>query len=147
MGMTVLTAAALQHGGSSLRTTLVDVPAWGGQVRLRELSGRQRMDTIEDCINLLKALQTLADGEMVTGSELRQAIEMAARIIALAWIDSDGNLVVTDEATFDLLLQQSMSTLFELSQTVLNLSAMAPDAVEEAKKNSSSSQMTDSGTP
>ncbi len=135
--------AALRQGAGALRTMEIEVPAWGGNVRLRELSGRQRTEMIEDAIDLGKALIDVAG--MPSGAEARRALEFAAKIIAATWIDGDGNLVVTGEDERALLLEQPFGVLLEVAGAALRLSGMHPGATAEAKKNSMSSPTPDSG--
>lgn len=135
---------ALRQGAGVLRTTEIEVPAWGGSVRLRELTGAQRSEMIAQAIDLGKGLAN-ADG-MPSGAGAKATLDFAVAVIAATWVDGDGNLVITDAAGRALLHEQPFGVLLELSGAALRLSNMHPGAVEDAKKNSLSSQTPGSGT-
>ena len=131
---------------TALRTTQVDVPEWGGPVLLRELTGAERTQLLAGVVDLYAVFQRHGGVTIESGAELRQAFEYAAKVVQLTWVDGDGNQVVASDADFDLLLQQDLAVIFNLATQALTLSKLAPLAVEEAKKNSESSQNSGSGS-
>lgn len=141
---TLLGLGALRGAQSALRTEVVDVPALGGQVMLRELSGAQRTQLIEQIVDLHGMLGATAD--TVSGADLRRAFEASAEVVRMTWIDGDGNPVIQSADDFDLLLRQPYEVVLEMAGAALRLSGLTPDAKAQAKKNSTPKKKTASGT-
>lgn len=140
----LLGLGALRKGATALRTTEIEVEAWGGRVRLRELTGAQRTEMIEDAIDLGKALMGVEG--MPSGAEARRALEFAVKLIAATWVDGEGNPVIASTEDRDLLLQQPFGVLLDVAGEALRLSGMQPASVAEAKKNSTPTPTPGSGT-
>jgi hypothetical protein len=121
------------HTAATLRRKMVFVPEWDGDVVLREFTGAERMELIAGTVDLYQMLNT---GMPTSGEELRRALEFAARVVQMAWINGDGEQVV-DAASFDMLLQVDLPILMGLAGEALRLSRMAPGDVDEVKKSSS----------
>lgn len=121
---------------SDLRTKDVEVPEWGGTVRLRELSSKER--------SLIEATTIGAKGQSV---EVRiEAFKtLRERMVVAALIDEDGNRLYKDnEAGF--LGQKSGQVVERLFQTVQELSGMTPAAVKDAEGNSGGTPTDSSGS-
>ena len=147
MGVTngaLLGLGALRGMQTALRTQVVDVPAWGGQVMLRELSGAQRTQLIEQIVDLHGMLGATAD--TVSGADVRRAFEASAEVVRMTWVDGDGNPVIQSAEDFDLLLRQPYEVVLEIAGAALKLSGLAPDAKAQAKKNSTGKKTAASGT-
>lgn len=134
---------ALRNAGHAvLRTVLVEVPQWGGTVMLRELNGAQRTQMIEKIVDLYR----VTSNKDMSGADLRAAFESAAQVVKLTWVDADGNPVIANQDDYDLLLRQPLDVVMEVAGEALKLSGMAPDAVTEAKKNSTKTRKPVSGS-
>lgn len=119
---------------ATLRRKAVFVPEWDGDVLLRELTGAERLELTAGVLDLY---QVLGEGGLPkSGEDVRRALEFAARVVQLAWIDDEGGQVVGDEQ-FDMLLQVDWTILMSLAGEALRLSRMAPGDVDGLKKSSS----------
>lgn len=102
-----------------LQTQDVDVPEWGGSVRVRSLTGAER-ETFG------KALMG-ADGKPdLTG--------YAAKLLALCIVDEAGASQFT-EADVQVLQGKAASALERVFRAAEKLNGMAADSVEAAEKN------------
>lgn len=117
-----------------LRTEIVDVPEWGGEVLVRELTGSER-DEWEGSL--------LTDEGQVTSHIMRGA---RARLASLAVIDSDGERVFTDEDVEELggLSGIALDRVFGV---VCKLSGLRQQDIEELEKNSGKLRRGGSGSP
>ena len=112
---------------SALKTEAVPVPEWGGTVRVRELSGRER-DEWEASLTVRRG------GQMV-----QDVANMRAKLVARSVVGEDGEPLFT---------QQDVAALGELSAAALErvfdaasrLSALGEKAAEEAAGNSPAGQ-------
>lgn len=119
-----------------LQTKDVDVPEWGGTVRLRELSAKDR--------SLIEATTIGAKGQAV---EVRiEAFKtLRERTVVACLIDEDGNRLYKDnEAGF--LGQKSGQVVERLFQVVQELSGMTLAAVKDAEGNSGGTATGSSGS-
>jgi hypothetical protein len=106
---------------SSLKTEDVEVPEWGGVVRVRELRGRER-DEWEASLAVKRGNQMVPD-----------VANMRAKLVARSVVDDDGEPVFT---------QQDVNALGELSAAALDrvfevasrLSGLNPADLEEMGK-------------
>lgn len=98
----------------------VDVPEWGGTVRVRALSGSQR-DAFEASI-------VSSDGKV------RKMENVRARICALSIRNEDGGRMFTDEDIIDL-GETSAAALDRVFKEAQRLSGFSDSAVEELEKN------------
>ncbi|MBF0417208.1 MAG: hypothetical protein HQL86_03060 [Magnetococcales bacterium] len=103
-----------------LKTVDVDVPEWGGPVRIREFSGKDR-----------DAFLTAAHKRRDKG-----VIELTALLVALAIVDDDGEEMFT-EADIQTLNTKSAHALVRLEEEIRKLNRMNE---EEAEKNSDPGQ-------
>lgn len=145
MGVIGLNALRTGQTGER-RTTRVAVPAWGGEVLLRELNGRERTELLEGVIDLYGIFQRNGSASVESGAELRQAFEYACKVVRMTWVDAEGNCIVATDDDYDLLLQQDLATIFDLATAALTLSKMAPGSLDEAKKNSMTTTSAATGT-
>lgn len=109
----------------------VEVPEWGGTVRLRELTGEDR-DRFEAAnINIITEL---VDGKEKTVLK-RNTENLRARLVAMCLVDADGNRCFGDDEIADLGRKgaQALQKLFLVAQ---RLNGIGGPAVKEAEKNS-----------
>jgi hypothetical protein len=120
--------------GAGLKTKIVKVEEWGGEIRLRELSAADAADAARyDAGNLT--------------NDPHAAVRAGAWMIAKSWVDEDGERVLDDETGIDDLLKtQRVDLIMRLADEVVTLSGLRPAAAADAAKNSGSSQSDDSGT-
>lgn len=121
---------------NDLKTKDVEVPEWGGTVRLRELSAKDR--------SLIEATTIGARGQ---GVEIRvEAFKtLKQRVVAASLIDDNGNrLYKENEVGF--LAQKSGQVVERLFQIVQDLSGMTEEAVKDAEGNSEGTGTDSSGS-
>ena len=101
-----------------LRDETIDVPEWGGKIRVRSLTGWER-DQYETSI-------TQQSGGNVTFNLLNAR----AKMVALTVIDDDGDRVFSDEDTIELGKTSAVAVnrIFEVAQ---RLSGLTNEDVEE----------------
>lgn len=100
-----------------LKTTEVEVPEWGGTVRLRALSAL-------DVSRFLEARD--ADGEV--------SLKGLGTLVALSAVDEAGNRLF-GASDVDALLGKSHAAVERLAREALALNGMHRDGAEEAEKN------------
>lgn len=105
-----------------LTSEVVDVPEWGGQVRLRVLTGAER-DKFEASIS--------ADGKKINRENLR------ARFVVLCVVDDDGQRIFTDADASKLGLK-SASALDRLFTKAQRMNGLSDEDVETLAGNSES---------
>jgi hypothetical protein len=124
---------------NDLEVREVDVPEWGGTVKVRALNGAER-DRFEAS---LRKERRRADGK--EGTEVvANTDNMRAKLVARAVVDDDGKRVFTD-ADINALGEKSALVLDRLFDVVSDLSGLSDTAAEEAEKNSES-DLSDSST-
>ena len=107
-----------------LQTEDVEVPEWGGAVRVRSFTGRER-DAFE--------------ASMVRGEGRDRKVDltnMRARLVGLTVIDETGQRLFTDEEV-DLLGAKSGAALDRVFAVAQKLNGLSGADVEELSKNSS----------
>ena len=107
-----------------LQTEDVEVPEWGGAVRVRSFTGRER-DAFE--------------ASMVRGDGKDRKVDltnMRARLVGLTVIDETGQRLFTDEEV-DLLGAKSGAALDRVFAVAQKLNGLSGADVEELSKNSS----------
>lgn len=120
--MSLLTREQMLHA-HDIRTKTVDVPEWGGQVRVRRLTGEER-DRYETSL-----IQEKKNGQVTRN--LRNA---RARLVVLGVVDEEGKRIFSD-ADADALAQRSASAIERLFDAIRELSGMSDQAVEELAEN------------
>lgn len=106
-------------GSDDRKTQDVAVPEWGGTVRVRALSGRER-DAYE------AGIVTLAGD----GSKRVSLENIRARLVSLSVVDDAGNRIFTDEDIVAL-GGKSASALERVFDVARKLSGLGEDDVEE----------------
>ena len=109
---------------NDLQTEDVEVPEWGGAVRVRSFTGRER-DAFES--------------SMVRGDGRDRKVDltnMRARLVGLTVIDETGQRLFTDEEA-DLLGAKSGAALDRVFAIAQKLNGLSGADVEELSKNSS----------
>ena len=133
--MTLLTKAGIL-AANDLKTEDVDVPEWGGAVRVRSFTGRER--------DAFEAAMVRGDGK----DRKVDLTNMRARLVGLTVIDEAGQRLFTDEEV-DLLGAKSGAALDRVFAVAQKLNGLSGADVEELTKNSSGgpSAASTSGSP
>ena len=121
--MTLLSKTAIL-AAQDLQTEDFEVPEWGGAVRVRSFTGRER-DAFE--------------ASMVRGEGRDRKVDltnMRARLVGLTVIDETGQRLFTDEEV-DLLGAKSGAALDRVFAVAQKLNGLSGADVEELSKNSS----------
>ena len=121
--MTLLSKTAIL-AAQDLQTEDVEVPEWGGAVRVRSFTGRER-DAFE--------------ASMVRGDGRDRKVDltnMRARLVGLTVIDETGQRLFTDDEV-DLLGAKSGAALDRVFAVAQKLNGLSGADVEELSKNSS----------
>lgn len=106
-----------------LKTEVVPVPEWGGEVMIRTLSAAERDD-------FEKTLSKTRNGKVERNLE-----NFRARLAALVMIDPDtGVLLVKNEKQARMLGQKSVAALERIVNAATRLNGMSEDDVEEMTK-------------
>ena len=124
--MTLLTKTEILSA-NDLKTEDVNVPEWGGAVRVRSFTGRER-DAFE--------------ASMVRGEGKDRKVDlsnMRARLVGLTVIDEAGLRLFSDEEV-DLLGAKSGAALDRVFAVAQHLNGLSGADVEELTKNSSGAQ-------
>lgn len=116
--MTLLSREAIL-GANDRKTEDVDVPEWGGTVRVRALSGAER-DAYEAGIVTLRA----------NGAKEINLKNLRGRLVSLSCIDEEGKRLFTDEDAIAL-GDRSAAALERVFDTARRLSGLTEDDVEE----------------
>jgi len=115
--MALLNKAAIL-GQTALKTEDVVVLEWGGEVRVRELTGAER-DALE---------------MSVAGGEQKDLRNMRARMVAMACVDADGKRLFSD-ADAKGLGELSAAALDRVFWVAMRLSGMSAADVQAAEEN------------
>lgn len=100
-------------------TELVDVPQWGGSVRVRSLTGRER-----------DRLEASMIGKNGKADATRGLANFRARLVAASVIDDNAAPMFT-EADIDALAGRSAAALDTIAQAAMRLSGLSESDVEE----------------
>lgn len=115
---------------------VVEIPEWGGSVKVRALTGTER-DRLEASV-----ARTNARGEMM-GLNL---VNLRARLCAMTMIDEEGNLLFTSNADILALGGKAGTVLNRIFEVAQELSGITAEDVEKLTKNSSGDPPEDSPT-
>jgi hypothetical protein len=115
---------------SDLRHEDVSVPAWGGSVRVRTMTGAER-DEFRTAIST-------DEGGVPIG-------KFAAALLAACLVNEAGERLFS-EADIDALQKKSAASLDAPAAVAMRLNGLGGQAVEEAVKNSEADQNADSGS-
>lgn len=105
-----------------LRYQIVEVPEWGGDVRVRGLSARERLDIIKSI--------TDADGKVDTA----KSVDLQIKVPFLCMVDDTGARLFTDVADVARLGEKSTAALDRVFDAARKLSGLSDDALEQQKK-------------
>lgn len=128
--MALLNHAAIV-AAEDLKFEDVDVPEWGGTVRLRELRASER-DHYE--ATTFKIRLEVVDGKSVQRFEPNTE-NARARLVACCLVDEEGNRCFGDDEV-EALGKKSASALQRLFEVAQRINGIGPKAAEEAEKNS-----------
>lgn len=128
--MTLLTKSAILSA-DDLKTEDVEVPEWGGAVRVRAFSGRER--------DAFEASLVRGDGK----DRKVDLTNMRARLVALTVVDETGQKLFTHEDV-DLLGAKSGAALDRVFAVAQKLNGLSAADVEDLTKNSSGAPSADS---
>lgn len=114
-------------GADDRRYEIVPVPEWGGEVRLRSLTGAERDDF---------------ESKSLVGSGKKQRVNprhLRARLIAMCAVDADGRPLF-DAADVIKLSSKSAAALERLFEVASRLSGLDEDDVKELEEGFDSAQ-------
>lgn len=120
-------------GASDITFEVVEVPEWGGSVRVRGLSAADQDDIVHSCVS--------RNGDQTT-VDLRN---LRAKYLLRCLVDKKGNRLLT-EADLEALGGKSGGVINRLFTVAERLSAMSEAALEGMVKNSVSDLVGDSST-
>lgn len=126
--MTLLTKAAIL-GALDLTTEDVEVPEWGGTVRVAMMSGKAR--------DAFFARQEKAGGLPPS--------QFSATVLVATIVGEDGKPIF-EQSDIEAMREKSPEALERVLAVALKLNGLGPKAVEDARKNSSAAQSGDSGS-
>lgn len=106
-------------GADDLKTKDVEVPEWGGSVRVRQMTGNER-DELEASIQ--------------AGGEKPDLKGFRARLVAASAIDEAGQLMFT-KADVEKLGEKSAAALDRVADAASSLSAMSAEDIKELTEN------------
>jgi hypothetical protein len=110
-GKKFLTAAEIREV-QDVETVVVDIPEWGGAIRLKALTGEEAVEFSE----------SIKEGDK----------SGAARLVARCAVDEDGNRIFAD-ADIDVLKQKSMKALLRAQNVAMKLNGLTEESKETAK--------------
>ena len=122
-----------------IQTRDVEVPEWGGTVRLRALSPKEGNEWRRSM--LTKVTVTDPKSHKVTVDYIvdEDKAEMAKlTILSIAIVDEDGNRLFTKEDV-EKLATKAIPPINRLVKIVMDMSGLSQKAIEEAEKNSETS--------
>ena len=128
--MTLLTKSAILSA-DDLKTEDVEVPEWGGAVRVRAFSGRER--------DAFEASLVRDDGK----DRKVDLTNMRARLVALTVVDETGQKLFTHDDV-DLLGAKSGAALDRVFAVAQKLNGLSAADVEDLTKNSNGAPSADS---
>lgn len=111
----------------------VEVPEWGGRVRVKSLTGKER-DALE--------------ASMIVGKGKNANVNMSnlrAKLVARAVVDEDGKRLFNDD-DIAALGAKSAAALTRVYEVAQRLSGITQEDVDELTKNSETAQSDDSGS-
>lgn len=100
----------------------VDVPEWGGVVRIRALTARER--------DAFEALIVRVEGKEI----IRDRSNASAKLLAMTAIDEEGNLIFS-QADVTALGNKSAEAMQRAVKVAMRLSGLSEEAAAEATEN------------
>lgn len=119
--MAYLTKAQILSA-DDLKYEVVAVPEWGGEVRVKALTGKERDE--------YEAGMTVRKGADIKDLNL---VNVRARLVALAMVDEQGKRLFSDAEVFDL-GRKSAAALSRVFDVARKLSGISEEDVEELGK-------------
>lgn len=116
---------------NDLKTEVVDVPEWGGQVTIREMTG-----------TAYEAYET-STHKLVGDKYVPNLIDRRARLCAVSIIDDKGDLMFAD-ADIKKLSAKSGDVLCKVFEACQRINKIGRFSIEETAKNSEATQTGDS---
>jgi len=118
-----------------VHTEIVDVPEWGGAVKVRGMTGRER-DQYEQSM-------LVADKKGTLKPDMTDA---RARLVVACAVNEDGSPLFADKGDVLMLSMKSAAALDRVSSVASVLSGISDRDLEDLVKNSGSDQSDDSGS-
>lgn len=115
----------------------VDVPEWGGTLRIRTLSGEEHEQFVQD-LGLLD--EGKASGAAILGRQAR------ARLIYLAAVDAQGHRLFSHEDDIARLQGKNTDVLMRVCQAIMDLNGMGAEAAEALQGESEADRSGDSSS-
>ncbi len=134
IGMPYLTREQIL-GADDLPVEDVDVPEWGGIVRVKTLTGQER-DAFEESVITMKKVKR---GKRVRTETTPNLKNMRAKLVAHSCVDTKGKLIFS-EADVQALGEKSSAALDRVYEASSRLSKITDEDLEELEKNSLSGQ-------
>lgn len=114
---------------NTLKRKVVDIPEWGGQITLRELTGREAIQVNQGAVEISEDRKA---GKFDAG----KAVRWEALTVSLGWINEDGSHVLAEGDIDQLIASQPYALIERIGKEVRSVSgADKPKPVEDAKKN------------
>lgn len=110
-------------GADDITYDVVDCPEWGGRVRVKSLTGRERADWQQASIQ--------GTGQAATVN-FRQT---TVKLVALAVVDADGKAIFANADVVKLAMKNS-APLERIAEVAMRLSGIGADEVATLEKNS-----------
>lgn len=128
-----------------LETEVVPVPEWGGDVRVKGLTGEERDSYEAACMQERPAYD--AKGKQVRGrTEMaRNLANVRAKLVVRSVVNDEGERLFTDHDT-GLLGQKSAAALDRVFEVAARLSRLSEEDVEDLAGNSDAAQSGDSAS-
>jgi hypothetical protein len=121
-------------GADDIRYETVEVPEWGGAVRLRSITGAER-DRYTNFVESLKDAK----------GNLKKHDGLITRLLQLCLVDGKGDQLFSG-AQVEKLKAKNGEVLERLATIASKLNGLSSEAIEEAKGNSPSEPSDESGT-
>lgn len=100
-----------------LPSKIVNMPEWGGDVKIRTMSAKNRIDF--EKINIAN----------------KSELETMIHLIMFSCIDDEGNLLF-DDSDFEFLSGKSAKSILKLFQECIEMSTLSQKGLEDKAKNS-----------
>ena len=129
-------------GANDLPTEDVEVPEWGGSVRVRTLTGTER-DEFESSIITMKKVKK---GKRTVTESSPNLRNIRAKLVARSIVKEDGALMFPNSEDVFVLGEKSAAALDRVYEVSARLSKITDEDIEELEKNSSGGQSESSTT-
>lgn len=131
--MSILTASDIKSANDATAGSLdFEVPEWGGSVRIKRFTGRDRSE-----------VQKLIGDSLRSGDALPGYVFWASLCVR-GLVDESGAALFNGDGV-ETLLEKNYDVVSRIGEAILEHNALGKTAQEQAEKNSVSSQSYDSG--